>query len=89
MYAVQSITGVVRCAIWQRRRIEWTLALESSLTAEVACLNSTPPPLPRVVYGRKVLSAQLLEVSLLGVGAVLRLERDGWSEVKRQRRATK
>ena len=31
-----------------------------------------------VVYGRSVQSAQMLEVSLLGVGTVLRLERDAW-----------
>ena len=29
-----------------------------------------------VIYGRSVMSAQMLEVSLLGVGTVLRLERD-------------
>ena len=29
-----------------------------------------------------VMNAQLLEVSLLGVGTVLRLERDAWSMVK-------
>ena len=34
------------------------------------------------------MSAQLLEVSLLGVGAVLRLERDAWSMVKWLRQAT-
>ena len=39
-----------------------------------------------VVYGRSVMSAQMLEVSLLlGVGTVLRLERDAWSMVKRLR----
>ena len=31
---------------------------------------------------KNVLSAQMLEVSLLGVGTVLRLERDAWSMVK-------
>ena len=30
----------------------------------------------------------MLEVSLVGVGAVLRLERDAWSMVKRLRQAT-
>ena len=35
-----------------------------------------------VVYGRSVTSAQMLEVSLLGVGTVLRLEMDAWSMVK-------
>ena len=35
-----------------------------------------------VVYGRSVMSAQILEVSLLGLGTVLRLERDAWSMVK-------
>ena len=35
-----------------------------------------------VIYGEKVMSAQTLEVSLLGVGTVLRLERDAWSMVK-------
>ena len=33
-------------------------------------------------YGRSVMSAQILEVSLLGVGTVLRLERDAWSMIK-------
>ena len=41
-----------------------------------------------VVYGRSVMSAQMLEVSLLGVGPALRLERDAWSMVKRLRQAT-
>ena len=35
-----------------------------------------------VIYGRRVMSAQLLEVSPLGVGTVLRLARDAWSMVK-------
>ena len=37
-----------------------------------------------VIYGNNVVSAQLLEVSLLiiGVGTVLRLERDAWPMVK-------
>ena len=35
-----------------------------------------------VVYGKGVMSAQLLEVSLLGVGTVLRFGRDAWSMVK-------
>ena len=35
-----------------------------------------------VVYGNNVMSALLLEVSLSGVGMVLRLERDPWSMVK-------
>ena len=35
------------------------------------------------------MSAQLLEVSLLGVGTALRLERDAWSMVKLLRQATK
>ena len=34
------------------------------------------------------MSAQMLEVSLLGVGTVLRLERDAWSMLKWLRRAT-
>ena len=35
------------------------------------------------IYGDKVMSAQLFEVSLVGVGRVLlRLERDTWSTVK-------
>ena len=34
------------------------------------------------------MSAQLLEVSLIGVGTVLRLERDAWSMAKRSRQAT-
>ena len=35
-----------------------------------------------VMYENNVMSAQTLEVSLLGVGTVLRLERDAWSIVK-------
>ena len=35
-----------------------------------------------VTYGKNVLSPQMLEVSLSGVGTVLRLERDAWSMVK-------
>ena len=35
-----------------------------------------------VTYGKNVMSAHMLEVSLLGVGTVLRLERDAWSMVK-------
>ena len=35
-----------------------------------------------VTYGKNVMSAQMLEVSLLGVGTMLRLERDAWSMVK-------
>ena len=34
------------------------------------------------LYGRSVMSAQMLEVSLSGVGTVLRLERDAWSKIK-------
>ena len=34
------------------------------------------------------MSAQMLEVSLLEVGTVLRLEKDAWSMVKRLRQAT-
>ena len=40
------------------------------------------------VYGRNVMSTSLLEVSILGVGTVLRLEIDAWSMVKRLRQAT-
>ena len=35
-----------------------------------------------VIYGKNAMSAQMLEVTLLGVGTVLRLERDAWSMVK-------
>ena len=35
-----------------------------------------------VLYGKIVVSAQLTEVPLLGVGTVFRLERDTWSMVK-------
>ena len=42
-----------------------------------------------VIYGKKsVLSAEMLDVSLVVVGMVLRLERDAWSMVKRLRQAT-
>ena len=34
-----------------------------------------------VTCGKNVMSAQMLEVSLSGVGTVLRLERDTWSMV--------
>ena len=34
------------------------------------------------------MSTQMLEVSLLGVGTVFRLERDAWSMVKLLRQAT-
>ena len=40
----------------------------------------------RVLYGKSVMSAQMFEVSLLGVGAVLRL--DAWPMAKRLRPAT-
>ena len=33
-------------------------------------------------HGRSVMSAQMSEVSLVGVGTVLRLERDAWSMVR-------
>ena len=36
----------------------------------------------RKIYGKNVMSARMLEVSLLGVGTVLRLERDAWPIVK-------
>ena len=35
-----------------------------------------------VTYGKNVMSAQMLEVSLLGAGTVPRLDRDAWSMVK-------
>ena len=35
-----------------------------------------------VICGKNVVSAQMLEVSLLGVGKMLFLERDAWSMVK-------
>ena len=35
-----------------------------------------------VIYGRSAMSAQMLEVSLLGVGTVLRLEKDAWPMVE-------
>ena len=41
-----------------------------------------------VIYGKNVMSAQLSEMSLLGVGTVVRLERDAWSMVKRLWQAT-
>ena len=34
------------------------------------------------------MNAQMLEVSLVGLGTVFRLERDAWSMVKRRRPAT-
>ena len=40
------------------------------------------------IYRRSAPSVRMLEVSLLGVGTVLRLERDAWSMVKSLRRAT-
>ena len=41
------------------------------------------------ICGRKVLSAQMLGMSLLGLGTVLRFERDAWSVVNCLRQATK
>ena len=41
-----------------------------------------------VVCGRNVMSTSLLEVSLLGVGTALRLERDAGPMVRRLRQAT-
>ena len=35
-----------------------------------------------VIYGNDVMSAQMSEVSLVGVGTVLRLESDTWSMVQ-------
>ena len=35
-----------------------------------------------VTYEKNVMSAQMIEASPLGVGTVLRLERDAWSMVK-------
>ena len=43
---------------------------------------------PEYIYGKRVMSAQTLEVSLSGVGTVLRQKRDGWSMVKRLKQAT-
>ena len=34
------------------------------------------------LYGRNVMSVQMLEVSLSGIGSVLRLEMGAWSTVK-------
>ena len=55
------------------------------LVAIIVC-----PPLPPPAYGNDVMSAQMLEVSLSGVGTVLGLERDmrGEQMVKRLRQAT-
>ena len=36
-----------------------------------------------VIHGENVMSAQMSEVFLFQVGTVIRLERDGWSTVKR------
>ena len=51
-----------------------------------SCNPPPPPPLSLhsfyVIYGRSVMSTQMLEVSLLGVRTVLRLERNAWSMVK-------
>ena len=41
-----------------------------------------------LVYGRNVMSASMLEVSLFRVGTVLRLERDAWPMAKYLRQAT-
>ena len=35
-----------------------------------------------VIYGNNILSAQLLEVTLLGLGTMVLIERDSWSMVK-------
>ena len=41
-----------------------------------------------LIYGKSVMSAQMLELSLLGVGAVLRLERDALSMNGRMSKAS-
>ena len=40
-----------------------------------------------VTHRQNVMSARTLEVSLLGVGTVLDLERGAWSTIKRSRQA--
>ena len=50
--------------------------------------DKTGKKLLRDVFRRSVMSDQTLEVSLLGVGTVLRLDRNAWSMVKRLRQAT-
>ena len=40
------------------------------------------------IYEKNVMSAKMLEVSLVGVGTVPRLERDAWSTVELLRQAT-
>ena len=41
-----------------------------------------------VIYGKHVMSVQMLEVILLGAETMLGLERDAWTMVKRLRQAT-
>ena len=48
----------------------------------VVCPPLLPPPNVYVICGNNVMSAQMLEVSLIGVGTVLRLENGVWSMVK-------
>ena len=40
------------------------------------------------MHGKNVMSAQMMDVSTLGVGTVIRLERDAWSMVEALRQAT-
>ena len=40
------------------------------------------------IYGKTIMSTRMLDASLLGVGTVLRLEREAWSMVKRPGQAT-
>ena len=44
--------------------------------------NTSKPSLCNTVYGNSVMSANLLEVSLVGVGTMLPFDRDAWSTVK-------
>ena len=61
------------------------------LSQGFACMidakHSPPPPLPYAMCVKHVMSAQILDLSQVGAGTVLRLERDAWSMVKRQRQA--
>ena len=49
---------------------------------EVSKINKTFLPVYKYNYGKNVMSAEMLEMSLIGVGTMLRLERDAWSMVK-------
>ena len=84
---VQGARQTLQILIWSRfdgenRRRRRRKAV-SPLLSNVFWGGCTPfCQIPYVIYGQNIMSAQMLEVSLFGVGPVLRLERYAWSMVK-------